>query len=197
MALHHAVLALLADGPSHGYELKAAFDEAIGPQWGTLNIGHLYQVLSRLGTDGMVASHREPQQNRPDRMVHELTDRGREELETWLREPTVRQHGYRDDLFLKLMAVLRLNDPAQTEALADRQRGYLLGELRSLSQARRQVEEPISHLLVEAARLHIEADLALLDEVERVADEQGGRPVVSREAPSSAHGGQASRRAVS
>jgi hypothetical protein len=54
-----------------------------------------------------------------------------------------------------------------------------------------------ARLLVEAARLHIEADLALLDEVERVADEQGRRPVGSREAPSSADDGQARRRAVS
>jgi hypothetical protein len=129
-------------------------------------------------------------------MVHELTDRGRLDLETWLREPTVRQHGYRDDLFLKLMAVLRRNDAAKTQALADRQRGYLLGELRSLSEARRQVEEPVSRPLVEAARLHIEADLALLDEVERVADEQGRRPIVSREVPSSADDEQAPRRAA-
>jgi DNA-binding PadR family transcriptional regulator len=162
MALHHAVLALLADGPRHGYDLKAAFDEAIGPQWGTLNIGHLYQVLARLGNDGMIDSHREPQPNRPDRMVHEITDHGREELETWLQEPTTRAHGYRDDFFLKLMAVLRRNDPDATRALADRQRGYLLGELRSLGElARRPMDEPVSRLLIEAARRHIEADLAV------------------------------------
>jgi hypothetical protein len=29
------------------YELKQSFQEAIGPQWGELSIGHLYQVLDR------------------------------------------------------------------------------------------------------------------------------------------------------
>ena len=58
MPINHAVLALLRDGPSHGYELKAAFEAAIGPQWGALNIGHLYQVLDRLSRDGLVTSTR-------------------------------------------------------------------------------------------------------------------------------------------
>src|SRR5659263_63636 len=40
--VHHAVLALLAAGPSHGYELKQQFEDAVGPQWGSPNIGHLY-----------------------------------------------------------------------------------------------------------------------------------------------------------
>jgi DNA-binding PadR family transcriptional regulator len=54
LSIHHAVLGLLADGPSYGYELKANFERAIGPQWGELNIGHLYQVLERLERDGLV-----------------------------------------------------------------------------------------------------------------------------------------------
>ena len=51
MPLQHAVLSLLVDGPSYGYELKGAFERSVGPQWGALNIGHLYQVLDRLSRD--------------------------------------------------------------------------------------------------------------------------------------------------
>ena len=47
MPLHHAVLALLSDKPAHGYELKNSFEQAVGDQWGGLNIGHLYQILDR------------------------------------------------------------------------------------------------------------------------------------------------------
>jgi DNA-binding PadR family transcriptional regulator len=34
LAIHHAALGLLAGGPSYGYELKANFERAIGPQRG-------------------------------------------------------------------------------------------------------------------------------------------------------------------
>ena len=172
MAIQHAVLALLADGPSHGYELRAEFERAIGPQWGTLNVGQLYQVLARLAADGLITSEREPQATRPDRMVHSLTGRGREALSEWLDEPTVRQHGYRDDFFLKLMAVARTGDPEAARGLLGRQRDYLMGELRNLRQLSRVPNhDPISALLIEAARLHLQADLALLDRVEeRLAD---------------------------
>ena len=36
MPIQHAVLALLSAGPSHGYELKSAFEAAVGPQWGPM-----------------------------------------------------------------------------------------------------------------------------------------------------------------
>ena len=54
MPLHHAVLALLAAKPAHGYELKSSFELAVGEQWGGLNIGHLYQILDRLARDGLI-----------------------------------------------------------------------------------------------------------------------------------------------
>ena len=107
MAISHAVLALLAEGPCHGYQLRAAFEQAVGPQWGGLNIGHLYQVLDRLDRDGQVTSSVLPQSDRPDRRVYALTDAGRAELERWLAEPVERAAGYRDDLMLKLMAAAR------------------------------------------------------------------------------------------
>ena len=80
MPLHHAVLALLADKPAHGYELKGSFEQAVGDQWGGLNIGHLYQILDRLSRDGLIESERQPQPIKPDRVVHHLTPAGRAEL---------------------------------------------------------------------------------------------------------------------
>src|SRR5919199_4190738 len=108
MALHHALLSLLADGESYGYELKGAFERSAGPQWGTLNIGHLYQVLDRLKRDRHVEVVRaEPQPRRPDRLIYAITDSGRAELERWLRTPSPPAAGYRDDLYLKLLAAAR------------------------------------------------------------------------------------------
>src|SRR5436309_1318092 len=110
LPIHHAVLGLLADGPSYGYELKGRFEEAVGPQWGELNIGHLYQVLDRLVRDGLVTRRGVPQRNRPDRVVYRLTRAGREELNRWLGQPVTKQGGYRDDFILKLFAASRLGE---------------------------------------------------------------------------------------
>src|SRR5438552_5351148 len=112
MPIQHAVLALLARGGSHGYEIKASFEQSVGPQWGELNIGHLYQVLDRLVRDGLVTRRTVAQSNRPDRIDYRLTDAGRAELERWLETPFVRSGGYRDDFFLKLLAASRLGRPA-------------------------------------------------------------------------------------
>src|SRR5215469_8572511 len=136
MPLHHAVLALLAAKPTHGYELKASFEEAVGEQWGGLNIGHLYQILDRLRRDGLIETERQPQPVKPDRLVHHLTPAGRAELDRWLSEPSVRPRGYRDDFFLKLMAVTQLGDSRALADVVSHQRVHLLRELRGLAQAR-------------------------------------------------------------
>jgi DNA-binding PadR family transcriptional regulator len=163
--IHHAVLALLAEGTSYGYELKSRFEESVGPQWGELNIGHLYQVLDRLERDRLVTKRVVPQQDRPDRVVYRLTRAGREELEGWLETPFVRR-AYRDDLFLKLFAAARLGGE-QLETFLRVQREAFLTELAALGKLRRlHREEPLISLLIEAATLHTKADLRLVDRAE-------------------------------
>ena len=167
MPLHHAVLALLAEKPAHGYELKSSFEQAVGDQWGGLNIGHLYQILERLSRDGLIESERQPQPIKPDRMVHRLTPAGRAELERWLNEPSPRIRGYRDDFFLKLMAAVQASDQATLDAVLRRQRAHLLQELRSLADARSQADSAVVLLLMTAAELHIRADLGVVDAAEQ------------------------------
>jgi DNA-binding PadR family transcriptional regulator len=167
MPLHHAVLALLAAEPAHGYALKGSFEQAVGEQWGGLNIGHLYQILDRLARDGLIESQRQPQAVKPDRMVHRITPAGREELDRWLNEPSVRTRGYRDDFFLKVMAAAQAGDPAMLAAVLRHQRVHLLTELRSLADARAAASgTPLVELLVTAAELHIRADLGVVDAAE-------------------------------
>jgi DNA-binding PadR family transcriptional regulator len=182
MALHHAVLALLADRPAHGYELKSRFEQAVGEQWGGLNIGHLYQVLDRLARDGLIESERQPQQIKPDRLVHRLTPAGREELDRWLAEPAIRAHGYRDDFFLKVMAAARSGDQATLTGVLDRQRAYLLRELHGLAKARGLAgDTSVESLLITAAELHVRADLGIVDAAEQTIT--AAAPVVAATTP--------------
>ena len=163
MPIHHAVLALLADGSSHGYELKTTFEESIGPHWGDLNIGHLYQVLDRLVRDGLVTKQDVPQIARPDKTVYELTGAGRDELDRWLETPFARQGGYRDDFFLKLFASSRLGRKAVAKVVGAQREAYL-GELASLAELRSRHEgDPLVRLLIEAAILHTEANLRVVE----------------------------------
>ena len=168
MPLHHAVLALLADKPAHGYELKGSFEQAVGDQWGGLNIGHLYQILDRLARDGLIESERQPQPIKPDRVVHQLTPAGRAELDRWLGEPAVRARGYRDEFFLKVMAAVQTGDAEALAGVLSRQRVHLMRELRSLASAREvSAASPVVSLLVTAAELHVKADIGVVDAAER------------------------------
>jgi DNA-binding PadR family transcriptional regulator len=182
MPIHHAVLALLAGNTSHGYELKAAFEEAIGPQWGELNIGHLYQVLDRLVRDGLVTRRAVPQSNRPDRIDYQLTEAGRAELDRWLDTPFVRSGGYRDDFFLKLLAASRLGRDALEQVLRVQREAYI-NELATLGEVRqRHEDEPLVSLLIEAASLHTAANLRVVEQAEEAAAElvRGARAAAAR-----------------
>lgn len=168
MPLHHAVLALLSAKPAHGYELKNSFEQAVGEQWGGLNIGHLYQILDRLSRDGLIESERQPQEVKPDRVIHRLTTAGRAELDHWLAEPTVPARGYRDDFFLKVMAAVRSADPATLTAVLSGQRAHLLRQLHALATARADGSATaVESLLITAAELHIRADLGVVDAAEK------------------------------
>jgi DNA-binding PadR family transcriptional regulator len=181
MPIHHAVLGLLADGPGYGYQLKSDFEAAIGPQWGEFNIGHLYQILDRLMRDRLVTRRTVAQSDRPDKLVYRLTKGGREELERWLETPIVRQSGYRDDFFLKILVASRLGESALRRALRIQHKGYL-SELAGLAELRsRHRAEPLIDLLIEAAVLHTEANVKL---TERALEQAA--PISRRQEASSA-----------
>lgn len=192
MPIQHAVLALLRDGESYGYELRAEFERAVGPQWGQLNIGHLYQVLERLVRDGLVTRRELEQDRRPDRVVYQMTDAGKAELERWLATPFERQSGYRDDFFLKLLAASRLGR-SELKSVLRIQRGAYLSELGALVELRSaHHDEPLVELLIDAAIRHTEANLATLEQAERhaarLASSQAGTHRAAESKPSAASG---------
>jgi DNA-binding PadR family transcriptional regulator len=184
MPLHHAVLALLSDKPAHGYELKTSFEQAVGDQWGGLNIGHVYQILDRLSRDGLIESQRQPQQVKPDRVIHRLTPAGRAELDRWLAEPAIPARGYRDDFFLKIMAATRSADPAMLSGVLSRQRTHLLRQLHALAEARATTPTTaVESLLIAAAELHTRADLGIVDAAEKTLTTNPAAPVSDQSAP--------------
>ena len=170
------LLALLARGPAHGYELKRDFENHFGTVWGPVNIGQIYTTLARLERDGLVAATAVEQNDRPNKRVFELTGSGREALQIWLAEPAIRAR-VRDDFVIKLVlaGLAGLADPA---ALIEHQRTEYLQALRDLDALSLRLGERATtaeRLILEGSALHLEADLKWLDAAEDTLA-QGGAP---------------------
>jgi DNA-binding PadR family transcriptional regulator len=165
--MRHAVLALLADEPAHGYEIKRALEERFGTVIAPLNAGQVYMTLQRLQRDELVADDAVAQRGRPDKRVYRLTPAGRRALEEWLGTTSAPTR-LRDDFFMKLVFAhsMGLADPA--ELIARQREAYL----RSLGELERVLAsggaDGATSLVVEGAALHLEADLKWLDRCEEV-----------------------------
>jgi DNA-binding PadR family transcriptional regulator len=145
LSIRHAILGLLADGPLHGYGLKAAYEKELVPG-GKVNIGQVYQALDKLEPEGHVTVEVVPQSERPDRKVYTLTEKGRRELEAWLRTPSERGLELRNESFLKLVLAWRLSHRPGTGVKADPvavlegERRVCLAQLHELTGARARAE---------------------------------------------------------
>jgi DNA-binding PadR family transcriptional regulator len=168
MPIHHALLSLLDRGESYGYELRAELERSAGPQWGQLNIGHVYQLLERLRRDQLITVVRsEPQPRRTERVIYAITDAGRRELMDWLNTPSPPNTGYRDDLYLKLSAAARCDADTFTAVVA-RERQALFGELHTLRQLASRETDDLVTLLIEGASLQVQARIELLDRADQL-----------------------------
>ena len=118
--MRHAVLALLADEPAHGYEIKRALEERFGTVIAPLNVGQVYTTLQRLQRDELVADDAVAQSGRPDKRVYRLTDAGWQALQAWLGAASAPTR-LRDDFFKKLVLAhsTGLADPAELIARKD------------------------------------------------------------------------------
>ena len=96
MSVRHGLLAILAQGPCYGYQLRQEFDRRTGGTW-SLNVGQVYSTLDRLERDGLVETAGTDVEGRA---IYAITDSGRAEAETWLTTPVARTD--RDELAIKL-----------------------------------------------------------------------------------------------
>src|SRR5262245_21987429 len=165
MSIKHAILGLLAGGPAHSYDLKAAFESEVAPK-SQLNYGQVYTTLDRLAGAGLVRPQVVAQEERPDKKVYALTEAGRKELREWLSTPTPHDLDLRNETFLKLMLARRLPDADPLEVLAVERRATFekLHEItRARDAAQRKQTDTPTLLLLELAVLRLEAFLKWLD----------------------------------
>jgi DNA-binding PadR family transcriptional regulator len=76
-----AVLLLLAERPSHGYELADALEVLL--EEGRVDFGNLYRLLRSLEAEGLVASAWSDEAPGPLKRTYVLTGEGTALLDTW------------------------------------------------------------------------------------------------------------------
>ena len=167
MSVRHGLLALLAEGPSYGYQLRTRLEARTGGTW-PLNIGQVYTTLSRLERDGLV----EATESAGDQSTYRITDTGRTTVADWFGSPVARSAPARDELAIKL--ALAVGSPmADVRKVVQVQRSATMRALQELTRlkARADADADLAWTLVlDALVFQAEAEIRWLDHCEaRVA----------------------------
>lgn len=161
MTIRHALLALLAEAPKHGFQLAYEFEAGTGEMW-PLNTGQVYTTLQRLERDGLVESDDEAAEGSQN--VFRLTPSGAAELAQWLRTPPDLSVPPRDELVIKLLVALRVPgaDPAEISQV---HRRHLIEAMHEYTRIKEDaLEHDIGALLVADAEIfRLEAMVRWLD----------------------------------
>jgi DNA-binding PadR family transcriptional regulator len=175
VAFQHVILALLEGAPSHGWQMKLQIEAALGPEYGGLNKGYIYEVIHKMERDGLITSRVEPQAGmRPDRSVLQITETGQEQLSEWLAEPVRRSAGFRDEFVQKVLAASLRGEEAVRQVCRV-QRRMLLSEAKTLQSLRRErADDPGAVFTIEVAILRTNAELECVE----VAEEHAGRRLI-------------------
>jgi PadR family transcriptional regulator AphA len=86
MSLSHIILGMLQWGPQSGYDIDKQIKRYVHYAWHT-NQSAVYRNLHKLRDEGMVEFERVEQDDSPDKKVYTITERGLEELKSWLATP--------------------------------------------------------------------------------------------------------------
>lgn len=163
MAVREGLLALLHEGPRHGYQLKNEFESATGGVW-PLNIGQVYTTLDRLERDGLVELHEVSTQK-----TYRITHAGVAVLGEWWQTVPSDDPPPRDELMLKVLMAVEAGPEHALEVIT-RHRTALLALLQQRRREQRTVARPhagnealAAVMVSDALVVRAEADLRWLD----------------------------------
>ena len=139
MSIRRGLLALLAQEPMYGAQLRSRFESRTGGTW-PLNVGQVYTTLSRLERDGLV-EHGELLEGAggadgEGRIAYRLTDQGRTEVQRWWADPVDRGNTPRDELVIKLALAVTVPG-VDVQRIVQTQRTATLRHLQDLTKLKR------------------------------------------------------------
>jgi PadR family transcriptional regulator AphA len=143
----HAVLGLLAEGPSHGFAISKQL-EADGEVGRIITVRRplVYRALDRLVDSGLAeAVHTEKSHSGPNRVINRITRDGRHELDRWLGSPVDHVREIRIEFLLKFAFLKRARrSPRQ----------LIAAQQMSLEPTLAALEDPVTDDHVEVWRRH-------------------------------------------
>lgn len=166
MSVRQSLLAILAQGPCYGYQLRHEFDRRTGSVW-PLNVGQIYNTLERLERDALVSRGIADERGH---VYWEITEAGTLEVERWLATPVERSQATREELAIKIALAATLPG-ADVSALITEQRIASSRHRDSLENIRDSGEERSPQglarsLILDAMLFTAEAELRWLDHVQ-------------------------------
>lgn len=112
MSLRFALLGLLNEQPSSGYDLTRRFSQGIGAYAWNAKHSQIYPELRKLTDDGLIEVAEEGARGRK---TYAVTDAGRHQLRDWLLTPPAGTGGVRNEYVLRLFLLSALDrDEART-----------------------------------------------------------------------------------
>lgn len=132
MSIKHSLLALLAESPRYGYQLRGEFEERTGSTW-PLNIGQVYTTLDRLERDALVEKEGDDGEGH---VIYSITSAGRTEVMSWFAQPVAASNPPRNELAIKLALALTLAD-VNVSAVVQAQRTASMKLLQDYTRQRR------------------------------------------------------------
>ncbi len=133
MSIRRGLLALLAQEPMYGAQLRTEFESRTGGTW-PLNVGQVYTTLSRLERDGLVEAAGGA--DGEGRIAYRLTDHGRSEVTRWWAAPVDRGDTPRDELVIKLALAVTVPG-VDIQQMVQTQRTATLRHLQDLTKLKR------------------------------------------------------------
>ncbi|MGN6300388.1 MAG: PadR family transcriptional regulator [Angustibacter sp.] len=181
MSIRQGLLALLAQQPMFGAQLRAEFEARTGGTW-PLNVGQVYSTLSRLERDGLVEAAGGPDED--GRIAYRLTEQGQQVVGRWWLTPVDRTEHPRDELTIKLALAVTVPG-VDVPAVVQAQRTQTLRSLRDLTRLKQRATDAddLAWLLVlDNLVFAAEAEVRWLDHVEarllrRAKDPRPAAPV--------------------
>ncbi len=169
VSVRHALLALLAEGPKYGLQLREEFEARTGEVW-PLNVGQVYTTLQRLERDGLVESDdAHDDRDKTPQKAFRITAGGAAELAGWLRTPPDMGAPPRDELVMKVLMATRVPGTDVHEVIQVHRR-YLVELMQQWTRIKEaEADSDLGLALV------VDADLFRLDAVIRWLDAADGR----------------------
>lgn len=164
-AVRWGLLALFADGPKYGYQLRTDLDIRTGGTW-SINVGQVYTTLERLDRDGLVAA---TGTNDEGRTMYAITAAGRAALTNWFATPVTETDRPRSELAIKLAMAATVPD-VDVAAVVQAQRTESMRQMRDYTDLRRQANRDAGDLtwslLLDHLVFTLEGEIRWLDHVE-------------------------------